>query len=663
MLRNCFSCLPPRLHPSDIPLATPGVHDGERREPITPLEEDFVRAQQAAAQASLMADASPVPMTMPACQSPGAGAARESAALAPPPVLRTSSAPAAPSRPSTVDAPTFTIDRYEGPGASRALRIFDALWQEVALPALDALAPPVAANGGRDPLTPLAPPWPDGLPAPGGMTTQPWHETLYAHLHRQARTLALHGFDVAQVSERLETLLREQRPVLSWRAFCIGTLRDALPFATGSTVASLLAELTDPARSQAPLWPPLAALAIVLINLLGMAGFNATQRQFRNRIARTTPAADLEGLSAILSTPYRAAFAQVLGFVFCYGVLRNGARYGIERGVSHWFPGIFTRRFGDTLHAALEIPLAPIPGLTLLPIIHQLGTTRHNASLQILTQDNLAELLIDTARQAPAPREWHACLQAFMHDVGAMLRSAPPRLIWFALTTTFYYLAWMGDGSAHGHGRHNTLVSNDSATALNATQSPPGTDAPSLMEDAHVFAVLDVLYGLIGLIFSIGHSAAQREDIRTAHERRAPRPKISTITVVTIADSGVSSSSSVSMRPNSPYGAGTGEVNNNRLASPTLAIAESPTSLVASTSPVAHVAHASQATRAAASPFSGSHHVDDWRASRRPAGARRHGTTMAPGALNPPQRYARWPSAASQASEDSDDEPRETTPL
>ncbi|VVE12371.1 hypothetical protein [Pandoraea terrigena] len=626
------------LHASDTTLATSGLNDAERREPVTPLAEDFARAQQAAAHTGLTAESPPVLMMMThACPSPGAGSPRGLAALAPLPVTRASSAPAAPSRPSTVDAPTFTIDTYAGPGASRALRIFDALWQEIALPALDALGPPNAENGWRTPLTPLARPGFNTPQVPGGMTTQPWHETLQTHLHRQARTLALHGFDVADVSERLEALLCEQRPVFSWRAFCIGTLRDALPFATGSTFASLLAEATDPTRSQAPLWPPLAALAIVLINLLGMASFNVTQRQYRNRIARTTPAPGLEGLSAILSTPYRAAFAQVLGFVFCYGVLRNGARYGIERGVSHWFPGIFTRRFGDTLHAALEIPLAPIPGMTLLPIIHQLGTTRHNASLQILAQDNLAELLIDTARRESVPREWHDCLHEFVHDVGAMLRSAPPRLIWFALTATFYYLAWMGDGSAHGHGRENALLSNDSTTALNATQSAPGSDAPSLVEDAHVFAVLDVLYGLIGLVFSIGHSAAQREDIRTAHERRAPRPKISTITVITMADSGVSSASSMSMRPISPNGVGTGELNNNWLASPTLAIA--------------------------ASPAAGGRHVDDGGASRRPAGARRHGTTTLPGALSPPHRHPRWPSAASNASDDSDGESPETTAL
>ncbi|VVD97585.1 hypothetical protein PCE31107_01968 [Pandoraea cepalis] len=644
MLRNCFSCLPTILLASDTPLATTEVTDAERREPVTPLEEDFARAQQAAAQDSLAAGSPTAPMTRTyACPRPGA--LREPAEFAPRPALRTSSAPPAPTRPSTVDAPTFTIDMYAGPGASRALRIFDALWQEVALPALNALGPPAVTNGWRTPLTPLAPPWPEGLPAPGDMATQPWHDTLHTHLHRQARTLALHGFDVDNVSDRLEALLREQRPAFSWRTFCIGTLRDALPFAVGSTLASLLTETTDPTRSQATLWPPVAALAIVLINLLGMAGFNVTQRQYRNRIARTTPAPDLEGLSAILSTPYRAAFAQVLGFVFCYGVLRNGARYGIERGVSRWFPGIFTRRFGDTLHAALEIPLAPIPGSTLLPIIHQLGTSRHNASLQILAQDNLAELLIETARREADDREAPASLEAFVRDVRGMLRSAPPRLIWFALTATFYYLAWMGDGSAHGHGRDNATRWDDGANALNATQLAPDEDSPSLVEDAHVFAVLDVLYGLIGLIFSIGHSAAQREDIRTAHERRAPRPKISTITVVTMADSGVSTASAMSMRPNSPHGAVTGEVNNNKVPTPTLAIRALP---------------APRASHTDSPPVAGNRHVDDGHASLRPPGSRRHGTTTAPGALSPPLRRTRWPSASS---DDSDDEPRETTPL
>ncbi|WP_374618417.1 hypothetical protein [Pandoraea sp.] len=640
MLRNCCSCFPPISSATPTTRGTTPLNDAERGEPASPLAEDFARAQQAAVQASVAAGAPPMPMTP--------NGIRASAALAPVPVFRTSSAPAAPSRPSSTNAPIFTIDLSTGPGATNARRIADALWRDVAIPALQALETSTEASEWDDRLAPLEPPdaneraWSVDASEPGSLATQPWCDTLRAHLHWHARTLALHGLDVAAVSERFETLLREQRPGFSWRSFCIGTLRDAMPFAVGSTLASLLAESTDPTRSQAWLWPPLAALTIIGVNLLGMAGFNATQLQYRNRIERTTPAPDLEGLSAILSTPYRAAFAQVLGFVLCYGVLRNGARYGVERAISNWFPGILTRRFGDTLHASLEIPLAPVPGILLLPIIHRMGTTRHNASLQILTQDNLAELLIDTPQRDPLPREWRAYLHDIVQDLSDMLRSAPPRLIWFALMTTFYYLAWIGDGLAHGHGSTNATAPNDSPTAHNATLDVPGTVSSSLSEEAHVFAVLDVLYGVIGLIFSIGHSAAQREDIRTAHERRAPRPKISTCTVVTMADSGVSSVSSMSMRRESPRSVSPPEMNNNSLTSTRFPF------------PASH-------TPDAFSPPAALEHRDvQMGASRRPAGIRRHGTTTPPRELRTLQHRPRWPSVSSDGS---DDDTRLTTPL
>lgn len=633
MPHGCFSCLTPPSARS----VTPPPHELERHEPATSLAEDFARARQAAVQAGVAADALP-PLATQASARHG-GVFREPAALAPIPLGRRSSAPAAPSRPSSVDAPVFSIDMFTGMGADRAQHIFDMLWQDVAIPALHALGTPPASDGWRDQLEQLRREW-SGLPhEPTSHAAHPWHDTLHAHLHRHARMLAHHGFDVADVADRLETLLCEQRPGFSWRSFYIGTLRDALPFAIGSTLVSLLAESTDPTRSQAWLWPPLAALGVVLINLLGMAGFNVTHSALRNRIARTTPAPGLEGLSAVLSTPYRAAFAQVLGFVFCYGILRNGARYGIERAVSRLSPHIFTRRFGDTLHAALEVPLAPIPGLLLLPIIHQLGTTRQSASLQILAQNNFSEL-IDAAGHAPA-RGDRRTNQAFFHDLCAMLRSTPPKLIWFALTVTFYYLAWMGDYAAHAHSSSDTPSLDNDPYARNATLPTSSPHSPSRGEEAHVFAVLDILYGVIGLIFSLSHTAAQREDIRTAHERRTPQPKISTSTFDTAPDSGMSSGSTSPTQFDCPSSPGTHEMNNNTMMETSFAF---------------------PAPRSPHSPplDAGQSHDDGPPTPPRTASGRRHGTTTVPGTLCRPKDLPWW---GRSASDDSDDDVQQSTPL
>lgn len=630
---GCFPCLPSHS-PTSV---TPSAHESERHEPLTPLAEDFARAQQAAAQASVTANALPWLSAQAQARGGDDGALREPAALALVFAGRRSSAPAAPSsRTSTVAPPVFAIDMFTGYGADRARRIFDALWQDVAVPALRAMGTAPASDRWQDALEQLRQGWADDtLQAPVNSAAHPWHDTLHTHLHRHARMLAHHGFDVADVTERLEVLLREQRPGFSWRSFHIGTLRDAMPFAVGSALVSLLAESTDPARSQAWLWPPLAALGVVLINLLGMAGFNATQVQHQNQIVRTTPAPGLEGLSAILATPYRAAFAQVLGFVFCYGVLRNGARYGIERVVSRFAPGIFTRRFGDTLHAALEVPLAPIPGLLLLPIIHQLGMTRHSAGLQVLTQNNFAEL-IEAVGGEPAPAGRRASVSAFFCDFSAMLQSTPPKLIWFALTLTFYYLAWMGDYAAHAHSNA------DDYDARNVTLPTSAPHSPTAAEEAHVFAVLDVLYGVIGLIFSISQTAAQREDIRTAHERRAPQQKISTSTVITVADSGVSSGNSSPSHLDSPGSPGTDEVNNNTTMGTSF------------TFPKTHSA-------GAAAPAASGRRADDApRSPSRPTGARRHGTTTVPDALCRPRDLPWWRSLPPDRT---DDDTEQSTPL
>lgn len=635
MPHGCFPCLPSH---------SPSSVTSSAQEPSTPLAEDFARAQQAAVHDSMTVNA--LPWLAAALQTrAGVGVSREPAALTPISMGRRSSAPATPSsRTSTVDAPVFAIDMFVGCDADRARRIFDSLWQDVAIPALRAMGTSPASNHWQDTLEQFRQRGiGDTRQTAVSHAAHPWHDTLHMHLHRHARRLAHQGFDVADVTDRLEVLLRELRPGFSWRSFYIGTMRDAMPFAVGSALMSLLAESTDPTRSQAWLWPPLAALGVVLVNLIGMAGFNTTQVRYRNRIARTTPAPGLEGLNAILATPYRAAFAQVLGFVFCYGVLRNGARYGIERVVSHLLPGILTRRFGDTLHAALELPLTPIPGLLLLPIIHQLGMTRHSASLQVLTQHNFTAL-IEAAGHAPARTDRRSSVNTFFRDFSALLQSTPPRLIWFALTLTFYYLAWMGDYAAHTHA--DDVAPDDDPQARNVTLPTSGPRSPTAAEEAHVFAVLDVLYGVIGLIFSISETAAQREDIRTAHERRSPQQKISTSTLVTVADSGVSSgdssprpldSPSSPSRPDSP---GDSDVNNNGLRGTSFGFPESDV-------PGASGASGHRAANVPQSPS-------------KPSGARRHGATTVPGVLCRATEPRWWRSPSPDIT---DDDVQQSTPL
>ncbi|VVE87096.1 hypothetical protein [Pandoraea bronchicola] len=222
-----------------------------------------------------------------------------------------------------------------------------------------------------------------------------------------------------------------------------------------------------------------------------------------------------------------------------------------------------------------------------------------------------------------------------------MLRSTPPRLVWFALTITFYYLAWMGDYAAHAHGAADDTRLDDEPYARNVTLPSATPHAPSAADEAHVFAVLDILYGVLGLIFSISHTAAQREDIRTAHERRSPQAKISTSTVVTVADSGVSSGSSSPMQLDSPNSTGTREVNNNTPIGTSFTFPEPQTPDVSA--PVA----------------SSLRHDDPPQPGPRPASARRHGTATVPSALCHPRDLPWWRSPRA----DADDDVQHSTPL
>ncbi|VVE77825.1 hypothetical protein [Pandoraea sputorum] len=396
---------------------------------------------------------------------------------------------------------------------------------------------------------------------PNTMTaTPPWFDDLLPHLRTESQLLAQRGLCVDTVRHRLDALVRHEHPGVSWRATHIGLERDALPFAIGSTVLAVLVDTVDPQRRLALMWPPVEAMGVVLINLIGMARFTAGHPELASRMTRITPTQSLEAVSAMLRHPVRDFAAHVIGFVFCYGVVRNLARIAAEAGLSSAVPGIMTRRFGNTIHAALEILLCPIPGAFLGPIIDRVALDPDHARLEPLLQDRFADLICKMSDDV-APGGGESFWPAFQAAFGGLLRSGPPKAIWLTLTLGFYFLStFHGAASATGEtddafdasGSDETAWENALAISANATTPPEAGSAASGGVDWHTQAVLSVLYGLIASFVSMQGMASRHEAIATAYTRRRGRPKISTVTLTSQADSGHSSGGSHSDLPDSP---------------------------------------------------------------------------------------------------------------
>ncbi|AKC70961.1 hypothetical protein [Pandoraea oxalativorans] len=440
----------------------------------------------------------------------------------------------------------LTIAR-DAPAA--ADQIYTMLRDEVAVPALRRFermhCNDASRSGGRPTAT---------------TATPPWFDELLPHLRTESQLLAQRGLCVDKVRHRLDALVRHEHPGVSWRAMQIGLERDAFPFALGSTVLAILADTVDPQRRLALMWPPIEAMGVVLINLIGMARFTAGRPELASRIARITPTQSLEAVSAMLRHPVRDFAAHVIGFVFCYGVVRNLARIAAEAGLSSAVPGIMAYRFGNTIHAALEILLCPIPGAFLGPIVDRIALDPDHARLEPLLQDRFADLICKMSDDVP-PQTGESFWPAFQAALGGLLRSGAPKAIWLTLTLGFYFLSTFHgatsvtgefDDGSNAPGPDEPVWESALALRANTTAAPETGSAAGGGVDWHTQAVLSVLYGLIASFVSMQGMASRHEAIATAYTRRRGRPKISTVTLVSQDDSGHSSGSSHSDLPDSP---------------------------------------------------------------------------------------------------------------
>lgn len=386
--------------------------------------------------------------------------------------------------------------------------------------------------------------------------TPPWFDDLLPHLRIEAQLLAQRGLTVDKVRHRLDVLFRHEHPGISWRAMRTGLERDALPFAVGATVLSVLADAVDPQRRLSAMWPPVEALGVVLINLIGMARFNAAHPELASRLSRVTPTQALEAVSMMLRNPVRDVAAHVIGFVFCYGVVRNLARLGAEAGLSAVLPGIMAHRFGNTIHSCLEILLCPIPGALLGPIIDRMAIAPEDARLEPLLQDRFADLICKMSDDLPC-ESTRPFWRAFLTHFTGLLQSGAPKAIWVTLSLGFYFLSTLHNESPVTD-HDDAMFEAATQSAANVTTVMPQTGEPgqtsSIGIDWHTQAVLSVLYGLIATFVSMQGIASRHEAIATAYTRRRGRPKISTVTVTSQGDSGHSSTGSQSDFPDSPVG-------------------------------------------------------------------------------------------------------------
>ena len=437
----------------------------------------------------------------------------------------------------------FRLGAYATTNAAES--IYQTLRDEVAAPALRRFERPDRGAPARGKS--MAP----TTRAPTMTSEPPLFDDLRAHLRVEAHVLAQRGLDADKVRHRLDALFRHEHPGISLRSLRIGLVRDALPFALGSTLLSSLADVVDPRRTQSLMWPPVEALGVVLVNLIGMARFNATNPALRSRLAHVTPSQALEALRVTLRNPVRDVAGHVVGFVFCYGVLRNLARLAMEAGLSAAAPGVMSHRFGSTIHAGLEILLAPVPGALLGPLIDRISLSPENARLELLLQDRFADLLCEFGNDGPRVANvpfW----QTFWAEFAGLLCSGAPKAIWLTLTLGFYFLTTLHADASTA----NDDPDFDAAMSLaaNATATPPTVDATSEGVDWHTQAVLSVLYGLIATAVALQGISTRHDALCTAYTRRRGRPKVSTITVASQGDSGHSSTGSHSDVSPSPAG-------------------------------------------------------------------------------------------------------------
>ncbi|MGC7402755.1 hypothetical protein ACPWR0_02865 [Pandoraea pneumonica] len=333
----------------------------------------------------------------------------------------------------------------------------------------------------------------DTTPAPATASPPPpWEDALRSHLQQTAYALAEHGVDRMDVERNFKALLADVRSDSWWLCLTRGIGRDAIPFAVGSVAASLLSTFVG----AGPCAPLLAKLAthlasgaiIMFTNTAGAALFDTVFPSLRDKLPQTMPAPGLEHLNASIHSPLREFVVSCLSFAGCYGAVRNPLRLFIEKRLpAHVLDG----RWKDIVHASLEVPLTFV-GAPLRYCLDHLRTPESHAAIEILLQDNLADLLSEGAAADAQGGSWFS---AFYERFSKNFCSMPTAILCTLLVGAFAGIEWRDAVVA------NARTVDWQRTLLNLVD-------------------YSCLYAAIGGLLQIAQSDSRVRDILTAYLRR-----------------------------------------------------------------------------------------------------------------------------------------------
>lgn len=323
-----------------------------------------------------------------------------------------------------------------------------------------------------------------------------WQNVLHNHLQQAAESLAAAGFTQEQVARRFRAILEDVRSDNWWLRVTRGVVREALPFAIGSLVASVLGTFVGPALASVADAAEIAmylvsGAVIMLCNAVGAALFDTAVPSLRGKLPQTTPAHGLEHLNTSIHSLGREVGVSALAFAGIYGGVRNLLRLGIEH---HLLPhSLMSGRLKNGVHAALEIPLAVV-GMLLRWTLDRWRTPQNNAAVEILLQHNLSDLLMN---DLVADANTTSALAEFSERFFKIFCSWPTGLLCGLLTVAFADIEWRDDVAA----RADT------------------DDWERKLLNQLDFAKL---YAAIGCLLQLAASCARNRDISSAYQRREP---------------------------------------------------------------------------------------------------------------------------------------------
>jgi len=339
----------------------------------------------------------------------------------------------------------------------------------------------------------------DTTPVPSTTTGRepPWVNDFSKHLRQTADTLVARGINLAEVKRRFQALLADVRSGTLRSCAARGGARDALPFAGGSFAASLLATIVEQVAKAAGavsswIWTfPTCVASGIVIMLGNTAGANLLETLFpslRDKPSQTTPARGLEHLNASIHSLARECAVSFFSFVGLYGMVRNPLRLLFESLIPN---GIMSGWARHMVHAGLEVPLA-IVGVPLRACLDRLRMSENNAAIEILLQDNLADLLTNdlAADASEVPR-----FAAFRARFSKSFFSPQTASLCGLLIGAFAWIEWGNDV----------------------------TDRADTNTWERIFLnLLDFswVYGIIGGLLQIIASSTRDRDISTAYLRR-----------------------------------------------------------------------------------------------------------------------------------------------